>query len=420
MNRFIKFGAILTTIAMAVGFVFLPQLASSGSARDCDGNAVIYCGTYSTSELNHKITTGTGKADQSGAQLTSLFAQYGYSPSMAGSLQNGRVTKDNKVYLGNTVVKTNAFSMGRHKTTHSVDVPGISYPLWLRHPSESFVSSSIDAYVLMNYDGSFRMAIIKSCGNIVPGEIRERPQEERYNLEVRKWNDINGDSQRQISEPYLSGWSFRVTGPGTDTVITTGQTGSATLGNLVAGTYNIDEVSQPGWRAITDAHRSVALTSSQVIYFGNQMYSPERVAIQVIKFNDRNANRVMDGSETVLSGWTFQVTGNGISESMTTDSNGMASLTGLSAGRYVVTEVLRPGWENTTGISVVRDVNTDPTTQTFMYGNRQTTTPPTGGGDLPVSGPADAALPFVASLGMSGGILAWIRSKKQLLDSLRK
>jgi hypothetical protein len=248
MNKLIKFGAILSTILMALGFLFMPTLTTSGSARDCDGNAVIYCGAYSTSELNKKITEGTGEANQSGKQLTDLFAKYGYTTNMVGSLKNGRVTNDNKVYIGEEIVKTNVQSMGRHKTTHSVDVPGISYPLWLRHPAESFLSHSIDAYVLLNYDGSFRMAIIKSCGNIVPGEIKERPLEQRYNLEVRKWNDINGDNQRQVAEPYLSGWSFRVTGPNTDTVITTNNTGSAKLGNLLRGTYNIDEVSISGIR----------------------------------------------------------------------------------------------------------------------------------------------------------------------------
>jgi uncharacterized repeat protein (TIGR01451 family) len=144
--------------------------------------------------------------------------------------------------------------------------------------------------------------------------------------------------------------------------------------------------------------------------------------IRVIKFNDRNGSRVQETGEPNLAGWQFRVTGPDTNEIITTDDSGVALLTALNPGRYTVTEINQAGWENTTGLVIVRDVSMDPATQTFRFGNRQTEgpTPPTGGGEtLPVSGPEDA-LPIAGAMTMSGGIIAWIRSKKQLLAALKK
>lgn len=145
--------------------------------------------------------------------------------------------------------------------------------------------------------------------------------------------------------------------------------------------------------------------------------------IRVIKFNDLNGSRTQETAEPRLSGWHFRVTGPGTNQEIVTDDSGVALLTALQPGRYTVTEVNQAGWENTTGLTIVRDVTLDPGTQTFTFGNRRTSEEEHPGGEittLPVSGPMDNALPFMASMGLSGGIVTWIRSKKNLLKSLRK
>lgn len=150
----------------------------------------------------------------------------------------------------------------------------------------------------------------------------------------------------------------------------------------------------------------------------------EGVRIRIVKFNDINGSRAQESNEPNLSGWQFKVTGPGTDETVTTDESGTALLTSLEPGRYTVTEINQEGWENTTGLVIVRDVTVDESTQTFTFGNRTLgENPPTtpGGGEttLPVSGPEDA-LPIAGAMTMSGGILAWIRSKKQLISALRK
>lgn len=144
--------------------------------------------------------------------------------------------------------------------------------------------------------------------------------------------------------------------------------------------------------------------------------------IRIIKFNDINGSRVRESNEPLLSGWQFRISGpNGFERTVATDANGQFSLTGLPAGRYIVTEINQAGWENTTGLTLARDlVGTE--TQEYVFGNRQTETPPPngGGGELPVSGPADAAGATGAAMTFSGAILAWIRSKKNLISALRK
>lgn len=145
------------------------------------------------------------------------------------------------------------------------------------------------------------------------------------------------------------------------------------------------------------------------------------IELSVIKFNDRNANRTQDYGEEFLGGWTFEVSGNNYRQRIVTDSTGRAFIRGLIPGTYTVTEVNQNGWENTTGLSITRNVTTDPQTQTFIFGNRRITplTPPTtppSGGDvkLPVSGPAETAASILGVMFTSGGILNYIRSRKLL------
>lgn len=158
----------------------------------------------------------------------------------------------------------------------------------------------------------------------------------------------------------------------------------------------------------------------------------EGVNIKIIKYHDKNGNKTEDSGEERLSGWKFNVTGpDGLKTSTVTDSNGIALITGdLKAGKYNVTEVLQTGWKNTTGLSIDRDVTTDKSTQTFIFGNKKIETPPTPvppveeidgkGHFLPESGPAEAAAMAFGTLGLSGSAVAWVRSKKRLLDSFRK
>jgi len=164
--NFSKFLVSVVAVALSV-LVTAPALAAGG--RDYDSNAIIYGGAYTISELNSKLNNGTGKVYQSSSQLKALFAAYGIKQSDFGQLKDGYVNKKNQVVVNGKVVASNVYTMGRHNIAGSTANTRFGYPLYLRHPSVSFVSDNLPAYVSMNYDGSYAYAILKPCGNIVVG-----------------------------------------------------------------------------------------------------------------------------------------------------------------------------------------------------------------------------------------------------------
>lgn len=421
MNLFIKkLGVILASVALLGTWFITPNAISSGS--DCDGNAVIYCGASTTSVLASKIKNGTGKPFQSGAELTALYAKFGIRAADFGNLREGRVTKDNKVYAGNSVVATNVYSMGRHNIYPSTQVSGVNYPLYLRHPSVSFVANSLDAWVYVNYDNTMAYAVIKSCGNIVPGVgIRVRPV--LYRGFARKFNDLNENGRLDAGEPRMAGVTFRLTGNGQNQTNVTDSSGYAGFWNLRAGTYTVTEVVPAGWHSTTGTTRTLVVDADRrFVDFGNARNRTTQVGLRIVKFNDTNANGSQDDNEPLLSGWAFRVVGPNFDRIVTTDANGTSTITGLQPGIYTVTEINQAGWTNTTGLSIQRNVTTDPATQTFVFGNRRNETPPgPGGGEsLPKSGTADAAGAAGATTTMIGAVVAWINSKRSFLATLKK
>jgi hypothetical protein len=271
---------IIAAAVFVFGLLGFP-IVQQAYAGDCDTNAVIYCGVVSKTNLINKVNKGTGKTNQSSAQLKALFAKYNAYPSEFYNLQVGRVTKTNKVYVGNKVVATNVYTMGRHNISGSSKIGGLSYPLYLRHPSVSFNPDSLDAYVYLNYDGTMRYAIIKSCGNIVPGVVHNPPpppvKPSTVNINIRKFNDANGNQTQDSNEGLLSGWEFKVSGSGINQTVTTLPDGTVTLTGLKPGVYTVTEVLQEGWKNTTgiSINRSVtADTATQSFVFGNQEVTP--------------------------------------------------------------------------------------------------------------------------------------------------
>ena len=133
------------------------------SAREYDGNAIIRGGVGSKSELAGDYRTLQRNGDATGL---GAFANAGVTPGNFGQTVLGRVTKDNKVYVGDKLVATNVYTYGRQKIGASDRQ--IAGGAWMRHPSTSFVSHSIPAFVYMK-DGVFKWAVITSCGNPVKG-----------------------------------------------------------------------------------------------------------------------------------------------------------------------------------------------------------------------------------------------------------
>ena len=161
-----------------------------------------------------------------------------------------------------------------------------------------------------------------------------------------KFNDINGNGIKDAGEPGVSGWLIRLSGAKSGSMVTDGN-GNYSFTNLRPGSYTISEESRSAWDQtfpISPGTHSFTITGNSTItgkHFGNFQHG----SISGMKFNDVNANGVKDGGEAGLSNWLIRLTKDGIQvDSALTDSSGNYSVTGLSVGTYVVSEVLQSGW----------------------------------------------------------------------------
>lgn len=98
------------------------------------------------------------------------------------------------------------------------------------------------------------------------------PGEEPAGLSGLKWNDANGNGQRDDGEEGLAGWTIRLN---TGQTTTTDASGAYSFTNLDPGTYTVSEAQQDGWTQTypQGGSHTVTLKSGQFaegLNFGNQ------------------------------------------------------------------------------------------------------------------------------------------------------
>lgn len=149
---------ILVVVAAIAALVGVSGRAVA-AARDCDANAIMWCGAYSKDELLNKLAKGDGH--NSAANLQAIYRAYSVDLAEINAATNGTVTKDGRIIVNGKTVAIGAKSIGRQKIGESVPQNGV----WLRSTQTSFKSPSLEAFVSIK-DGEFQWAVIKSCGNI--------------------------------------------------------------------------------------------------------------------------------------------------------------------------------------------------------------------------------------------------------------
>ncbi len=179
---------LLSTITAAVLGIGAFHLASAqaqnlniGGARDCDSNAVMYCGASSVDQLINKYNHGDAR-NRSGS-IKNIFNHFGIQQSEVQSMnkasthvERGKVTKSGNVYDGSgKLVATNALTAGREYIPGSTKVNRNGTTFYTRHPRVSFLSNSLEAYVV-KVDGRFSYAILAACGNPVTGHPTTPPK----------------------------------------------------------------------------------------------------------------------------------------------------------------------------------------------------------------------------------------------------
>ena len=107
MKHLMRLAMVSGVLAMAWP---VAALASTTGGRDCDTNALVYCGGYTTTELEGKIASGDGV--NSAANLQSIYNGKGMTTAAINSTVDGTVAQDGRVFVNGKVVATNAKSDG--------------------------------------------------------------------------------------------------------------------------------------------------------------------------------------------------------------------------------------------------------------------------------------------------------------------
>ncbi|MDP2037409.1 MAG: SdrD B-like domain-containing protein, partial [Ignavibacteria bacterium] len=195
-----------------------------------------------------------------------------------------------------------------------------------------------------------------------------------------KIHDKNGDGVKDANEDGIPNWTITLTIGATTYTATTDATGNYCFYNLPAGTYTVTEVNQPNWRQIyptQPGNYTITLLPGQEVKNIN-FSNVEDPTVQLgsicgIKFNDLNGDGDQDPGELGLPNWTFQLSG-AANMTTTTDAGGYFCFTNLTPGDYIITEVIKDGWEVTTPNSLgTYSVNLLPgqNLEGVLFGNKE-------------------------------------------------
>ncbi len=203
-----------------------------------------------------------------------------------------------------------------------------------------------------------------------------------------KFNDVNGNGARDAGEPGLPGVTITRTASINDpataqlSVVTDAQ-GNFTFANVPFGTFTLTETVPPGFvqtfpapPGTASATINFAERSVSGILFGNRALTG---TVGGVKFNDANGNGTRDSGEPGQGGVTIRLTDSANNtRTTTTDASGAFSFTGLSAGTYVVSEVVPNGFTQTAppapGTFSVT-LAAGQTVADLLFGNRAVTPP---------------------------------------------
>lgn len=136
--------------------------ATTAAVRDCDSNAVVYCGANTPSQLVQKLQNGDGRHSAASLQATMAAQGITVTQLQSADLKNGYVYRDGHVTADGKRVATGAMSFGRQNISGSTQAG----ELWKRPTSVSLQSERLPAFVYMP-NGQFAWAVIESCGNPV-------------------------------------------------------------------------------------------------------------------------------------------------------------------------------------------------------------------------------------------------------------
>jgi hypothetical protein len=191
---------------------------------------------------------------------------------------------------------------------------------------------AVDSVVIT--DTRFNIVRIVATGPLGPNEIRGTV-----------FDDLLGDGVRSPSDTGLPGWRIVLGGDRADTA-TTDSAGGYVFRDLPNGNYMVSQELKSGWMLVTPtASYPVAAGGGSV--FDNSDFGDFKLgSIAGFKFNDDNADGVLDGAEGYIQGWKLYLEGAAV-ESTSTDVGGQFAFTNVGPGSYRVLEEQSPNWYQT-------------------------------------------------------------------------
>lgn len=121
------------------------------------------------------------------------------------------------------------------------------------------------------------------CGHLLRPD--SEPEEPTGDLEIFKFEDLNGNGVADAGEAMLAGWEFNVTGPDSfNQTAVTGADGKILFAFIEPGLYTITETVQADWVVTTPNPQTVEVFENFVtsVYFGNQAAIPEPAGLMML------------------------------------------------------------------------------------------------------------------------------------------
>jgi hypothetical protein len=220
-------------------------------------------------------------------------------------------------------------------------------------------------------------SVIIQSGNVITG--RDFANYKYGYISGTKFNDVNGNSIKEISEEPLSDWTILLKKGGVVINSTiTDVSGNYQFANLHAGTYETVEQQQIGWYQtipvgsyVLDVFSGVNITGKD---FGNFQFG----SVQGFAFNDRDSNGVYnplteqprDSAKIIMSGTQAPA------ETIMTNSLGAFMFDSISAGTYSLRQIQTATWHQTLpagGASYNVTITSGLDTTGFTFGSFQMT-----------------------------------------------
>jgi uncharacterized repeat protein (TIGR01451 family) len=219
-------------------------------------------------------------------------------------------------------------------------------------------------------------------------------------LQLVKFEDVNGNGIRDLGEPGVPNWSFRLTNPqGNGSVAATGPDGTVTIQSVPAGVWNVEEIVDPLWAPITPVSGQVTVPAGGTGTFtaGNVRPAP----ISGVVFIDTNRNGIRDAGEVGRAGVRIDLTGTRpgsitvASRFVLSAADGSYVFPGLLPGTYGVAMSVPGGLTATTartitGIGIVSGVGSPNNNFGLISGNGTITGGPVPDVTIQKTGPATA------------------------------